>query len=62
MISIKPAGYWGREVPAERLARYLRQGLPSAPEGPVAPTAWGVERGPDGPGAITGWSVALRAD
>ena len=45
MISIKPRGYYGRKVNESRLARYLRQGLPSAPEGPGAIQAWGAVAG-----------------
>lgn len=62
MISIKPAGYWGRKVPAERLARYLRSGLPTKPEGPGAVSGWSAEQGPDGPSPITDWTVALGAE
>ncbi|TPE53088.1 hypothetical protein [Amaricoccus solimangrovi] len=45
MIAAKPHGYWGRPVPAHRLARYLRQGLPSGPEGPGKILLWGAEAG-----------------
>lgn len=43
MISIKPAGHFGRPVPETRLTRYLRQGLPEGPEGPEAVPSWGVD-------------------
>lgn len=43
MISVKPAGHFGRPVPETRLTRYLRQGLPEGPEGPEAVPSWDVD-------------------
>lgn len=38
----KPPGYFGRQVSEEKLARFLRYGLPVGPVGPDEITVWGV--------------------